>query len=97
MAKDIFVSYTTPDLAIANEVVAFFEEQGISPYILSTEACAACATCAVLEGKPCCKPRRMHPCVESHGINVIPLFEALEIPFIAGENIVTWVSLLFFA
>ena len=33
MAKDVFVSYTTPDLAIANEVVAFFEEQGIDCFI----------------------------------------------------------------
>ena len=33
MAKDIFVSYTTPDLAVANEVVAFFEKQGVDCFI----------------------------------------------------------------
>jgi hypothetical protein len=38
----------------------------------------------------------MHPCVESHGINVIPAMEELGIPFISGENLVTWVSLLLF-
>ena len=38
----------------------------------------------------------MHPCVESHGINILPLLEELGLPFQFGENVVTWVSLLFF-
>ena len=83
--------------ALTNQVQEILKEQGIHPYILSTEACAVCQRCAWLDGQPCRKPERMHPCVESHGINVIPLFETLGIPFIYGENIVTWVSLLFFA
>lgn len=33
MSKEIFVSYTTPDARIANDVVSFFEEQGISCFI----------------------------------------------------------------
>ena len=82
---------------ITTQVQEILREQGIDPYILSTEACAVCERCAWLDGLPCRKPERMHPCVESHGINVIPLFETLGIPFICGENIVTWVSLLFFA
>ena len=82
--------------AITNEVAALMRQQGEAPYILSTEACAECERCAWLDGEPCRFPERMHPCVESHGINVIPLFETLGIPFIYGENIVTWVSLLFF-
>ncbi len=82
--------------ALTGQVQALFRQQGIEPYILSTEACAECEKCAWLEGQPCRKPERMRPCVESHGINVIPLFEELGIPFIYGENIVTWVSLLFF-
>ena len=88
---------TRPDHEqITNQVCDLFLEQGVQPYTLSTEACAVCERCAWLDGQPCRFPERMHPCVESHGINVIPLFEALEIPFIYGENIVTWVSLLFF-
>ena len=88
---------TRPDHEeVTDQVRELMQSQGISPYILSTEACAVCERCAWLDGLPCRKPERMHPCVESHGINVIPRFEALEIPFIAGENIVTWVSLLFF-
>ena len=82
---------------ITTQVQKILEAESIHPYILSTEACAVCEHCAWLEGQPCRFPQRMHPCVESHGINVIPLFEKLGIPFISGENLVTWVSLLFFA
>ena len=81
---------------ITSQVEQFFLEEGIQPYILSTEACAVCDRCAYLDGQPCRLPERMHPCVESHGINVIPMFDTLGIPFISGENLVTWVSLLFF-
>ena len=81
---------------ITAQVRQMLQEEGVEPYILSTEACAVCERCAWLDGQPCRFPGRMHPCVESHGINVIPMFETLGIPFIYGENIVTWVSLLFF-
>ena len=33
MSKDIFVSYTTPDRRIADDVVSFFETQGIDCFI----------------------------------------------------------------
>ena len=82
--------------AITNTVREFFREQGVEPYVLSTEACAICETCAWLEGKPCRHPERMHPCVESHGINLIPTLEANGLGFQYGENVVTWYSLLFF-
>ena len=75
---------------------ALFREQGIEPYILSTEACAVCERCAILDGQPCRMPERMHPCVESHGINIIPTLEENGLPFQYGNNIVTWYSLLFF-
>ena len=81
---------------ITNEIAGLLRQQGIAPYVLSTEACAICERCAYLDGKPCRYPDRMHPCVESHGINVVPAMEALGIPFISGENLVTWVSLLLF-
>ena len=82
--------------AITNAVVQLLRQQGIEPYVLSTEACAECERCAWLDGEPCRFPERMHPCVESHGINVVPAMEALGIPFISGENLVTWLSLLLF-
>lgn len=82
--------------AITNAIADLLRRQGIEPYILSTEACAECERCAYLDGQPCRFPQRMHPCVESHGINVVPAMEELGIPFISGENLVTWVSLLLF-
>ena len=82
--------------AITGEVAQMMRQQGAEPYILSTEACAVCERCAYLDGQPCRFPERMHPCVESHGINIIPTFDVVGIPFIYGENMVTWVSLLFF-
>lgn len=83
--------------AITNQIADLLRQQGVTPYILSTEACAVCERCAYLDGQPCRFPERMHPCVESHGINVVPTMEQLGIPFISGENLVTWVSLLLFA
>ena len=71
-------------------------EQGVEPYILSTEACAICSQCAIAQGLPCRHPERMHPCVESHGINVIPMLESRGLEFQFGDNVVTWISLLFF-
>ena len=82
--------------AITEQVAALMGEQGIAPYILSTEACAICDRCAWLDGQPCRHPERMHPCVESHGINIIPTLEENGIEFQFGANVVTWVSLLFY-
>ena len=81
---------------ITNEVRELFRAQGVEPYILSTEACAECEHCAWEDGLPCRFPDRMHPCVESHGINLIPVLEEQGLTFQYGENIVTWFSLLFF-
>ncbi len=81
---------------ITNQVRDLFREQGVKPYILSTEACAVCEKCAYLDGLPCRLPGKMHPCVESHGINIIPTLEANGLDFVYGTNIVTWYSLFFF-
>ena len=81
---------------ITNQVRDLMREQGIHPYILSTEACTVCERCAWLDGQPCRLPGKMHPCVESHGINLIPILESNGIEFQFGANVVTWVSLLFY-
>ena len=81
---------------VTNQVEALLRQHGQKPYVLSTEACAICERCAYLDGQPCRYPEKMHPCVESHGINIIPALEELGIEFQYGENIVTWVSLLFY-
>ena len=82
--------------ALTNQVGILLEEQGVKPYILSTEACAICERCACLDGQPCRYPEKMHPCVESHGINLIPTLEENGMEFQFGGNVVTWVSLLFY-
>ena len=85
-----------PHEKITNQVRDLMREQGVQPYILSTEACAVCQRCAILDGLPCRMPGRMHPCVESHGINILGLLEDQGLAFQYGENVVTWFSLLFF-
>ena len=88
---------TRPDHeAVTNEVAAIMEELGAKPYVLSTEACTICERCAMLDGQPCRFPEKMHPCVESHGINVVPILESRGLEFQFGANVVTWISLLFF-
>ena len=82
--------------AITNEVGELLRQQGVEPYILSTEACALCERCAYLDGQPCRYPEKMHPCVESHGINILSLLDKLGLAFQYGENVVTWFSLLFY-
>ena len=82
--------------ALTNEVAAIMEEMGVKPYILSTEACTVCERCAMLDGQPCRFPEKMHPCVESHCINVVPILESHGLEFQFGANVVTWISLLFF-
>ena len=81
---------------ITNEVRDLMRQQGVEPYILSTEACAECERFAYLDGEPCRFPERMHPCVESHGINILGLLEDRGLAFQYGENVVTWFSLLFY-
>ena len=81
---------------ITNRVRDLMRSQGEEPYVLSTEACAICQRCAYLDGQPCRHPDKMHPCVESHGINMLPLLENRGMNFQYGENVVTWFSLLFF-
>lgn len=81
---------------ITNQVRDMMRQQGIEPYVLSTEACAQCEHCAILDGEPCRMPERMHPCVESHGINLLGLIEEQGLAFQYGENVVTWFSLLFY-
>ncbi len=85
-----------PHEALTNQIADLMRQQGVQPFILSTEACSLCDRCAILDGQPCRFPERMHPCIESQGINIIPTLENLGLPFLYGENVVTWYSLLFF-
>lgn len=81
---------------VTNQVRDLMRAQGVEPYVLSTEACAQCKRCAILDSKPCRRPEHMHPCVESHGVNLLGLLDELGLAFQYGENVVTWFSLLFY-
>ena len=88
---------TRPDHeALTEQVRELMQEQGVEPFILSTEACTICDRCAILDGQPCRFPEKMHPCVESHGINVVDVLEKRGLEFQFGANVVTWISLLFY-
>lgn len=88
---------TRPDHEkLTNQVRDILRELGVEPYVLSTEACSLCDRCAMLDGQPCRLPGKMHPCVESHGINVVPILESRGLEFQFGANVVTWISLLFY-
>ena len=83
--------------AVTEQVAALLKDRGAREiYILSTESCAVCERCAILDGQPCRKPERMHPCVESQGIVISDLAEKHGIPFLYGGNIVTWFSLILY-
>ena len=82
--------------AVTNQVRDILRQLGAEPYVLSTESCTLCERCAWLDGRPCIHPEKMHPCVESHGINILPLIDELGLTFQYGENVVTWFSLLFY-
>ena len=82
--------------AVTNQVLEIMRELGADPYVLSTESCTLCERCAILDKQPCRFPEKMHPCVESHGINVVPVLENLGLEFQFGANVVTWISLLLY-
>lgn len=88
---------TRPDHeAVTDQVQQMLRDMEVEPYILSTDSCAICANCTFPEGKPCRHQDRMHPCIESHGINIIPTLEENGLEFQYGGNIITWYSLLFY-
>lgn len=81
---------------ITDQIADLLREAGAEVYVLSTESCAVCGRCAIADGKPCRRPERMHPCVESQGIVLSELAEKHGIAFQYGDNVVTWFSLLLY-
>ncbi len=81
--------------AITHQVEGLLKAQGCRTMVLSTEACSLCQHCTYPDA-PCRHPDKMYPCVESHGIVVTDLAERHGIDFLAGSNLVTWFSILFF-
>lgn len=46
---------------LTDQVGDILRAHGLDPYILSTEACAICGRCAILDGKPCRHPEKCIP------------------------------------
>ena len=81
---------------ITNQVGGFFREQAWNLISCPRNPAPSGPRCAIEDGLPCRHPERMHPCVESQGINIIPTLERCGIEFQYGDNVVTWISLLLF-
>ena len=81
---------------LTTEVGRFLIGEGHEIYILSTESCDICETCAYLTGEPCRHPERMHPCLESHGVVASEIVEAHEMEYNLGGNTILWFSLILF-
>lgn len=94
---DIDVTLATrPDHeALTRQVNALLQAQSVETYPLSTESCAICDECAYPTSS-CRHPEKMYPCIESHGILITETAERLGIDFQAGNNIVTWFSLILY-
>lgn len=84
-----------PHEELTRQVRDLVEAQGQQTLTLSTESCARCAHCTYPDA-PCRHPDQMFPCVESHGIVVTALAERHGIDFYAGNDLVTWFSLILF-
>ena len=80
---------------IAHGAALCEELQNADVLKLGAGCCTVCKTCAYPDA-PCRFPEKMHPCVESHGINILPIIEELGLTFQYGENVVTWFSLLLY-
>lgn len=80
---------------ITHRVNDLVRAQGAETYVLSTESCDICRRCAYPDA-PCRHPEKMFPAVESHGVLITDLGERFGIDFQAGNNIVTWFSLILY-
>ncbi len=74
----------------------YMEEQGYEVFILSTESCDICRECAYKRGEPCVHPKRMHPCLESHGVVVYDIALEHGMEYQLDGNVILWFSLVLF-
>ena len=81
--------------AICPGVVDFFRARVGDMMVLSTEGCAHCATCTYPDA-PCRFPDRLHPSIESYGVEVNVLAGSAGVRYHNGPNTVTFFSCIFF-
>lgn len=81
---------------LSTRIGEYVEALGYEVFILSTESCDICEECAYKRGEACVHPRRMHPCLESHGVMVYDLCEENGMEYQLGGNAILWFSLVLF-
>ena len=82
--------------AVTEQVGDLLKAQGITPYILSTEACAICERCAWLDGQPCRFPEKMVSSMEAYGMVVTEVCKANDLPYNYGKNTIAYTSCVLF-
>ena len=80
---------------VTPRVVEFF--QGLIPdaMVLGSEGCAHCAKCTYPDA-PCRFPEKLHPSIESYGVEVNVLARDARVRYHNGPNTVTFFSCIFF-
>lgn len=63
---------------------------------LGCGGCHLCPACAKIEGKPCRLPQRAIPSLEGYGVDVYNTTKDTPLPYISGQNTVTYFGAVLF-
>ena len=81
--------------AMCPGVVEFFRARLADMMVLSTEGCSRCSDCTYPDA-PCRFPDKLHPSIESYGVEVNVLARDAGVRYHNGPNTVTFFSCIFF-
>ena len=76
-------------------VVEFFRARLANMMVLSSEGCSRCEKCTYPDA-PCRFPDKLHPSIESYGVEVNVLARSAHVRYHNGPNTVTYFSCIFF-
>lgn len=79
---------------ITSLIEGFMREQAFRCYALSSDVCTLCEKCNYPK-KSCVHPEKMHPCIESHGIDLKKNLQDYNMDYYLGDQMVVWFSLIF--
>lgn len=96
MNMDEMLSTRDAHEELTTKVAEYLGSEGFETFTLSTESCSICQECAYLDGKPCRYPKRMHPCLESHGVVVSEIVEREHMEYNLGGNTILWFSMVLY-
>ena len=81
--------------AVTPGVVDFFRSLIPETMVLASEGCARCQVCTYPDA-PCRFPDKLHPSIESYGVEVNVLARSAHVRYNNGPNTVTFFSCIFF-